>query len=603
MSKHIKKQDKQSGKTQIVEPITKSTNSTNLTNLTSSSSELVDDNDDIGFVSVTAPKFLKNLKNLDLSDIQLSRQETVTSTNSITNSDANADADDGGGWEEARPKVKKEKSVRTVINLDTVLNTGSSKTNVVSSISTSTAAAAGGSTPYSRGGPGRGGPGRGVVAGKMDYKKATDPTKTVYYDIKMWALSGKPLDELVAIYNRNKAKWEDQRFRRMNIRYVINESARAWRHDILKYLRENNPLYTPENYVLWASSPYHKMVWPDEKDVLQASYMVDEDIERIKLTFQELQNCGMFVFMLNKREDEGDESFIGALNGSTNPMPEKYKNQLYYYFTEEWYDESQAVPFLNSFLNWVDCRPARVIDKILFFCHKYNDIAISRIFNWTLNMDIVNGSEDDPRVNVHINQFVNVFMADPVQTMDMYKYLITKDIQEIRLGYLNYILTNYERSIHTLVRSKVNYTGDATNFAEYFKNFELIEGEDEIDEVSEKIMSLKKHFYKNLMIMTGCFYAQNLGRVQILEFINQIMASESLSVEHKVDCILDFLQNSRINPRTANPIEASIISDFLKNFWQDKGKLQKIQIKTCFNKIMESPKNLKDDEIRALIIN
>ncbi len=105
------------------------------------------------------------------------------------------------------------------------------------------------------------------------------------------------------------------------------------------------------------------------------------------------------------------------------------------------------------------------------------------------------------------------------------------------------------------------------------------------------------------MIMTGCFYAQNLGRVQILEFINQIMASESLSVEHKVDCILDFLQNSRINPRTANPIEASIISDFLKNFWQDKGKLQKIQIKTCFNKIMESPKNLKDDEIRALIIN
>lgn len=395
--------------------------------------------------------------------------------------------------------------------------------------------------------------------------------------MRRWASSKKPLNEMMEIYNSNKRNWEHPNFIQKNINTIIEELARAWRHDVLNELKKTNPNYRNSSYYMYKGlTPYHKLVWPFEEE---AENMNEDSIYNLKLTFLALIGMGFNMFLINKQYEDENEIFIGALIADSSPIRAKkpeYVDILYEYFTETWTNFTFIQTLLSNVLNRSFNDPSKVNDKILYIIHKYKEQAVQKICEYIFNMQ---HSTTQGKKNEYVIKVCESILLTPSSMENYHRYLMKYNLNEIRESFVKSVIKNFQ-----------------------FWSVKFISGIEDIDE--EEKEQYKYQCYSNIMIVFGVFYSNRICKDEILLEINNFINTDNKCTNKSV---LFFLENSSIDLKNMTNSEKIFVSNYIKKFFSPKANvLTKINIKNTFNKLLGyGETNTEDitDEINSFIIN
>ncbi len=424
-----------------------------------------------------------------------------------------------------------------------------------------------------------------------------DPSEVPVAQIREWAASKKTVSEMIQIYDGHKSIWERPRFLQDNLNRMIEELSRSRRGDVLLKLMEVNPLfYEKLRYLHKGVSPYHKLVWPYDKQGknFNEKYYVD-----LINTFKTLISMGFDVFMDNKNIENEYETFIGALIKPNNLINDEYKTKLYNYFTEESTDyefnETIVTNILNKCNNKTtlnnnnfDTKFNHVNDKILFVIQKFgidyfdqnnnqnnnqNITSIQAIFNFCCTMLV----EPTKRNNKWVENVCLAILSNPRPKQDFYDYLNKRDINEIKNKFIEILISNYESWIDTYVE----------NFIKYKNEQEELDEEDFNKEVKKSIINT----YSNLMIMFATFYTKSYKKEEIIntvkDIIENILVQYNVSDEERIIIATYFIQNSSINITNLSVNEKQFFKYIVNSFYRSEKKFlkAKTQISICIGNI------------------
>jgi hypothetical protein len=441
-----------------------------------------------------------------------------------------------------------------------------------------------------------------------------DSSELPVVQIREWAASKNPVSKMIQIYDDHKSIWERPRFVQDNLNRILEELSRSRRWDVLMKLMEVNPLfYENLRYLHKGVSPYHKLVWPFDKQGINFNETYYNELIK---TFHTLISMGFDVFMDNLNVENEYETFIGALIKPKNPINPEYKTKLYNYFTEECKDYEFNETVVTNILNKCNNKTTlnnnnfetkfnHINDKILFVIQKFgidfyannlnnqvintNDdsnnsdsidenkiesiSSIQAIFNFCCTMLV----EPTKRTNKWVENVCLAILSNPRPKQDFYDYLNKRDINEIKNKFIEILISNCEKWIDTYVK----------NFMKYKNEQEDISDEDFEKQVKQSIINT----YSNLMIMFATFYSKSYKKNEIINtiqnIIENILVQYNLSNEERVIIATYFIQNSSININNLSNDEKQLFKYLVNNFYKSEKKFlkAKIQISICIGNI------------------
>ena len=368
-------------------------------------------------------------------------------------------------------------------------------------------------------------------------------------DIKKWASKNNSFEEAINEYNNNKSVWENKKYVYANVIAIIKELIQELRHDILKYLFENNTYYQDKIRFVDDNkyTPFHKLVWPSKDKIKSNSN--EELIENIRLTFNEVIkfNFNIFNYIIKNNKQE---TFLGALLHYKNNISIEVKEILYKKITKEWILFEHIEFHINGLLNL--CGEINLVnDKILFIITQFPDESIIKIFNWILYMT----PNDTTKVNININNFVNVLLSEINSESDFIKYFSDINLEDTKKKFIKILLENYDKYINDWLNTIC------------------------INNLTTDIEVYKNQANKNLLTLLGKLYLNNFMKEEILLFIKTFINKDNFM------SMLYFLENSNFNIYSDDINEKNIIKSFINNYYLNTIKKYKIQIIHSFSNL------------------
>ena len=267
---------------------------------------------------------------------------------------------------------------------------------------------------------------------------------------------------------------------------------------------------------------------------------------------------------------ESSESFLGALVNKDNKIDPLLCEQLYQYFTNNFYDKEHFVSCLRLMFNKItDSNHKLFIDSMLFILSRNVNEMSYEIFKLLVFRESVNITE---------KTIIKSLLSHPTGKADFVKYFDTIDISSVGSNLIFNILTNFEDWIVEIVNTQI------------LINPQVNPDEFRINDIGVVFMIL------------GIAYSKGLHQSFILDKLSQIMKS-SLNLIKPFGVFFD---NANIDINKLESSEHTLLVKYIQKYYLGNGMKEKMIIENIIENLLyrfSTGTSSKATEIREKQIN
>jgi hypothetical protein len=393
-------------------------------------------------------------------------------------------------------------------------------------------------------------------------------------EIKKWAKSNLEVEDMIKYYIKFKNLWENEKFISINVEQIILKLSRFKKHEMLKYIFDNNSVYKL-HFKKCNKSPLNEAVWisNSSENTYDISYKIINSVNiLIENKFNYMGFTEFDKSLTNAASGDSKETFLDSLMHPDNKLDNVKKIHLYKYFTEKLYNDTEFKKSMNDMFNKCSNKNINIFkNKIIFLLTRNINEMTFIIFEKIINF-IVNNS--------YSLMILNVILKEPSKSC-FDEYFKVVDLVSIRNEMCNIILINHTEWIKNQTENQL-YIEDIEN---KHKKKELY------------INLLQENYIKFYALMS-VYYNNNINKDEIIDklFTN---CQRNLGNEVEVKIKLEFFKNINIykkyslNSLPKDLIESKILFNFIKDkyFLQECSKIVKFSIQSSIEKIFNIPIN------------
>ena len=404
-------------------------------------------------------------------------------------------------------------------------------------------------------------------------KRNTEKIITPHKKIKEWAKSTHSSKDMIEFYDKYKGAWENKEYIIVNVEQMILKLSRFKKYETLEYIFSNNPNYkqifsnskkSPLNEAIWINDEYENTGDICNKIINTIKILLNNNFNFLGITeFDDINNDSKI-----KRE-----TFLDSLLHPLNKLDEKKKIELYIYFTQQIYNESQFKKSLVCMINKCSFGNIHIFkEKILYLLTK----DVSQMTKIIFEQIISQNSNSD-----YLCIIAKVILSSPEKSC-FDNYFSSIELDNIREQTCCIILENFEELIKNKTNSqlKINIDEIQDDNSEEYKQI-----------VSELHCNSKNENHAKFCRLMAIYYNNNIKKTEIIDII---FNDENIDVKATLRFIenIDEYKKYSLFSLPVNLPESRILFEFLKKRYTKEKASIKYSIQTSIEKIF----NIKDKE-------
>jgi len=374
-------------------------------------------------------------------------------------------------------------------------------------------------------------------------------------------------DEMIRFFESNKARWN------FKMKEIVKQLAHHHKSALLDYVLKHERIQNTDKsnkkyerdfslygQAIWKKYPNESFIFDEIKEVFDVLIANDEPLITLSTKAHSVDE----VQTIEKRL-ENSESFLGALLNSENLIDQELREQLYHYFTEEFYDRNHFSFCIRVLFNLITIDNSILFrDNLLFLLSRNIDEMSEDIFKSFICAIL-------SPVNKAV--LVRTLLSNPTDRVDMTRYFRTKNISQIHLKFVQNVIKHFHTWIPELITTQQNSMPEANKC-------DIIQG----------VLS-------DSMIFLGIVYQTGIVQDDISNLLLELISKPGPEL---IKPIGTFLKSSEISLKNAQPVIIEIVRKLTESVYTISSKLIKFNMELILCEF-SGIKKLEQDNINKFI--